>query len=135
MSSHELFSRYESQRSKVVQFSRHNPHRDFFNLKSCESSISIVIAVLFLGDNNIPNLNFNITCLPKLRYLDLEDNNITKFSQRDLDNFDRVAIPYRNQNFTLEIAGNPLRCDVALKGLYSWLHNTKVRFSNISLYC
>lgn len=86
----------------------------------------------FLGDNNIPSLNFNIVCLPKLRYLDLEDNNITKFSQRDLDSFDRLTTPYRNENFTLEIGGNPIKCDTAMKsGLYTWLHSTKVGSHNV----
>lgn len=31
---------------------------------------------LYLGDNYIPNLNFNIKCLRKLRFIDLEHNNI-----------------------------------------------------------
>ncbi|CAH1114419.1 unnamed protein product [Psylliodes chrysocephalus] len=83
---------------------------------------------IYLGNNNIPSLNFNITCLPKLRYLDLERNNITKFSQQDLDRFDRLAYPYRsiNNNLTLDIDGNPFRCDTAIKNLYNWLHKTNV---------
>ncbi|KAJ8965624.1 hypothetical protein NQ314_004016 [Rhamnusium bicolor] len=81
---------------------------------------------LHLGDNNIPSLNFNITCLSKLRYLDLEDNNITKFSQRDLDTFDMLAQPYRSENLRIQLEGNPFRCDSAIKNLYNWLHKTKV---------
>ncbi|XP_072378876.1 trophoblast glycoprotein [Diabrotica undecimpunctata] len=89
---------------------------------------------IHLGDNNIPSVNFNITCLPKLRYLDLERNNITKFSQQDLDNFDKLAFPYRTtQNLTIDIDGNPFRCDNAVKNLYNWLHRTNVKVRDVDI--
>ncbi|XP_023012766.2 trophoblast glycoprotein [Leptinotarsa decemlineata] len=91
---------------------------------------------LYLGDNNIPSLNFNITCLPKLRFLDLEGNNITKFSQQDLDSFDKLAQPYRSNSLILEIGNNPFRCDSAIKNLYAWLHKTNVSVRHLdSLEC
>lgn len=85
---------------------------------------------LYLGNNNIPSLNFNITCLKKLRYLDLEYNNITKFSQFDLDMFDFMANSRRNQSFMMEINGNPFRCDNAVKNLYNWIRRTNVNIRN-----
>lgn len=85
---------------------------------------------IYLGDNNIPGLIFNIKCLKKLRYLDLERNNITKFPQKDLDAFDKLAQPYRNDNLLLELGGNPFRCDEAVKNLYNWLLTTKVVIRN-----
>ncbi|RZC41756.1 LRR 8 domain containing protein, partial [Asbolus verrucosus] len=81
---------------------------------------------IYLGNNNIPSLNFNIRCLKKLRYLDLEQNNITQFSQRDLDSFDSLTEPH----LVLEIRGNPFRCDQAIKTLYNWLVTTKVEVRN-----
>ncbi|XP_056630097.1 phospholipase A2 inhibitor [Diorhabda carinulata] len=89
---------------------------------------------IYLGNNNIPSLNFNITCLPKLRYLDLEKNNITKFSYQDLENFDKLAYPYRTtQNLTLDIDGNPFRCDQAINNLYNWLHKTNVKVRDLEM--
>lgn len=81
---------------------------------------------IYLGDNNIPKLNFNIRCLPKLRYLDIEDNNITKFDEYDLDSFDYLAQPRRSNNLAVQMKGNPFRCDQAIKLLYNWLQKTKV---------
>jgi hypothetical protein len=79
-----------------------------------------------LGDNNIPSLNFNVKCLKKLRYLDLESNNITRFSEKDLEAFDSLTGTDREENLILEIKGNPFRCDQAIKVLYNWLLETKV---------
>lgn len=86
---------------------------------------------VYLGQNNIPSLNFNVNCLKKLRYLDLESNNITKFSQRDLDAFDKLAQPYKSENLILDIDNNPFRCDSAVKNLYNWLHKTSVKVRNL----
>lgn len=86
---------------------------------------------LYLGDNNIPSLNFNVTCLPKLIYLDLESNNITSFSDRDLATFDQLTVPARSENLFIDIDGNPFRCDSAIKNLYNWLHKTKVKVRNL----
>ncbi|CAH0553056.1 unnamed protein product [Brassicogethes aeneus] len=86
---------------------------------------------VYLGQNRIPSLNFNLNCLKKLRYLDLESNNITRFSQRDLDAFERLAEPFRPQNLILDIEHNPFKCDSAVKNLYNWLHKTKVEVRNL----
>lgn len=83
---------------------------------------------IYLGQNNIPRLNFNIRCLKRLRYLDLEDNNITKFSESDLSAFDSKVTG--TNSFTLEIRGNPFRCDQAIRNLYNWLLKTQVVIRN-----
>lgn len=82
---------------------------------------------IYLGDNNIPRLNFNVQCLRKLRYLDLERNNITRFSLQDLQLFDRLAQPYRDENLLLDLDGNPFRCDQGIKTLYNWMQTTHVQ--------
>lgn len=86
---------------------------------------------LYLGDNNIPHLNFNISCIKKLRFLDLERNNISKFTNNDLENFDKLAPPLRKERLLLEIGGNPFRCDQAIKNLYNWLIKTNVKVRNV----
>ncbi|KAF5297172.1 hypothetical protein FQR65_LT19740 [Abscondita terminalis] len=58
---------------------------------------------VYLGNNYIPSLNFNITCINKLRFLDLESNNITFFTQKDLDNLDRMTYPRRNHSLVIDI--------------------------------
>ncbi|KAF5300661.1 hypothetical protein FQR65_LT09125 [Abscondita terminalis] len=88
---------------------------------------------VYLGNNYIPSLNFNITCINKLRFLDLESNNITFFTQKDLDNLDRMTYPRRNHSLVIDIGGNPFRCDGAIKTLFDWMHNTNVTIRNKEL--
>lgn len=87
---------------------------------------------LYLGDNFIPSLNFNVRCLKNLRFIDFEHNNITKFTQRDFDNFDRLAPPYRAPDNVLmiDISRNPFKCDTAVKGLFNWIQKTNVTIRN-----
>lgn len=86
---------------------------------------------LYLGDNKIPSLNFDVVCLKKLRYLDLEYNNITKITQRDLNIFDKLANdPSRDEPLTVELGNNPLKCDTAARNLYLWSLETKVKIRN-----
>ncbi|KAJ8984895.1 hypothetical protein NQ317_002735 [Molorchus minor] len=86
---------------------------------------------LYLGDNIIPRLNFNVLCLPKLGFIDLEHNNITKFSQDDLDTLNKLAKPYRSENLMIKLEGNPFRCDSSIKNFYLWLHKTNVEVKNL----
>lgn len=87
---------------------------------------------LYLGDNLLPTINFNLTCLKKLEFLDLEQNNITKFSQNDLIKLDQLAYPHRTnmEPLIVDISGNPLRCDTAIKNLYNWMQMTNVTVRN-----
>ncbi|KAK9874883.1 hypothetical protein WA026_005695 [Henosepilachna vigintioctopunctata] len=80
---------------------------------------------LHLGSNVIQSINFNIDCIKMIRYIDLEQNNITKFTQKDLDSFDR-ATKRNTAGLRLNINGNPFKCDSAVKNLYGWLVQTKV---------
>ncbi|KAJ8961505.1 hypothetical protein NQ318_014754, partial [Aromia moschata] len=86
---------------------------------------------LYLGDNSIPSLNFDVLCLKKLTFLDLERNNITKFSQDDLGKLDKLAQPVRQENLVIKLEENPFRCDSAIKNLYNWLHKTNVQVRNL----
>lgn len=83
---------------------------------------------LYLGNNLIPYLNFNVSCLKKLRYLDLENNNISSFSGKDLDTFNKMS-ETGESGFTININDNPFSCDKS-KNFYDWLQNTDVSVIN-----
>lgn len=82
---------------------------------------------LHLGDNYLPKLNFNVKCLQKLRFLDLEKNNISELLQTDLQDLDAVSNgPNRDYPLTIDLRGNPLHCNSDIKTLYFWLKKTNV---------
>lgn len=85
---------------------------------------------LYMGDNYVPALNFNVRCLKKLRFLDLEHNNITRLSQKDLDNLDKLMAPNREIKLVMDISRNPLKCDAVAKNLCTWLQRTNVTLRN-----
>lgn len=85
------------------------------------------IGDIYLGDNYLSKINFNISCLKNLRFLDLEKNNISKLSQRDLDALDMIANQKnRKSNLTIDLTSNPFKCNSDIKNLYMWLHETNV---------
>ncbi|XP_060524736.1 leucine-rich repeat-containing protein 70 isoform X2 [Cylas formicarius] len=87
---------------------------------------------LHLGDNDIPSLNFDVTCLRKLRYLDLEFNNITEFTQRELDALDALATsPGREENLQVEVNGNPLKCESVIRRFYPWTQTSRVQVRHL----
>lgn len=85
---------------------------------------------LYLGNNYIPHLNFNVTCLKKLEFLDLEANNISKFTQTDLSELDQLSYPFSNKSFILDISRNKFKCDASITKLYVWMHETNVTIRN-----
>lgn len=85
---------------------------------------------LYLGNNYLPGINFNVRCLKKLEFLDLEQNNITRFTQNELDSLDTLSYPTRNDSLVLDIGKNPFRCDTAISKLITWLHKTNVTIRN-----
>lgn len=82
---------------------------------------------LYLGDNYLPGLNFNISCLKNLEFLDLEANNISKLTQAELAEFDKLT---RNKSFILDINRNKFKCDSSITKLYVWMHETNVTLHN-----
>ena len=71
-------------------------------------------------------VNFSLDCLKQLRYLDLQYNKIQRLDDRTLDKIETVFAADRNK--TLNLKGNPFRCDCYLKNVYDWLARTKVSF-------
>ncbi|XP_018328254.1 vasorin [Agrilus planipennis] len=90
----------------------------------------ISIRDLYLGQNYIPGLNFNITCLKKLRFVDLESNQIRSLNENELHTFDLMTYPYRNQEFVIDLNNNPFNCDFGLNTLQPWVRKTNVTVRN-----
>ncbi|XP_076630527.1 trophoblast glycoprotein [Colletes latitarsis] len=85
---------------------------------------------LYLGDNTLNALHFNISCLHKLRFLDLQRNNFTKLLERDLHAMD--AIVKHNQSIAVDFTGNPFECSCKLNPFIKWMKKTKVFVRNKS---
>ncbi|XP_023702516.1 trophoblast glycoprotein [Cryptotermes secundus] len=83
---------------------------------------------LHLGDNLLRGIDFNITCLRHLRFLDLERNRISGFNTGDLDTLD--SFPSQNQSLVIDLRGNHFLCDCNIADLYAWLQKTQVQVRN-----
>lgn len=86
---------------------------------------------LHLGDNSLKELNFNLTCLHHLRFLDLERNNFESIKQKDLDAMEKLErSPGRNQNLIVDINLNPFACDCTIFPFVRWLKATNISVRN-----
>lgn len=83
---------------------------------------------LYLGDNALTALHFNISCLHKLRFLDLQRNKFVKVLERDLHAMD--ALIKHNQSIAVDFTGNPLQCSCKLNPFIKWMKKTKVFVRN-----
>lgn len=83
---------------------------------------------LHLGFNKLKNLSYNITCLPHLRFIDLEANSIERFTSNELAVFDSFVAA--NRTLTIDIHKNRFVCDCVANKLYFWLKKTKVVVKN-----
>ncbi|KAL1456733.1 hypothetical protein WDU94_001437 [Cyamophila willieti] len=81
---------------------------------------------LYLGDNYLKGIHFDLECMQKLVYLDLERNRISILMKDDLKELDVVA--NKTNYFTVEVASNPFLCSCDVLYFYEWLNHTKVEF-------
>ncbi|XP_071451229.1 trophoblast glycoprotein isoform X2 [Hetaerina americana] len=99
------------------------------------------LADLHLGNNKISGLaGLNLSCLPHLRFLDLEKNSIEYLPKETLDSWDLVMAerlkPVGNRTtepfFMVDLGGNPFACDDCEKitPLKHWLQKTQVSIRN-----
>lgn len=78
--------------------------------------------LIVAGQNSLQGIHFELSCLPHLRFLDLERNKIRSLNDEDMATLD--WFPEHNRSLTIDISDNPLMCDC--RRFYSWLQNTKV---------
>ncbi|XP_063993265.1 phospholipase A2 inhibitor [Diachasmimorpha longicaudata] len=83
---------------------------------------------LHLGDNKLTALHFNLSCLHKLRFLDLQRNKFTRVLDRDMKTLDTFA--KHNQNVTIDLWNNPLECSCKLNPFMKWMKKTKIFVRN-----
>lgn len=84
---------------------------------------------LHLGDNQLTDINFSLSCLRQLRYLDLEYNKITNIPKKTLDLLEDV---FGNHSSTsqIDLHGNPYTCDCHMMPFFDWLKTTRARLVN-----
>ncbi|KAG8320120.1 hypothetical protein J6590_076322 [Homalodisca vitripennis] len=77
--------------------------------------------------NKLTGIHFELDCLPRLRFLDLEFNNIQHLDKEDLGVLDKYTHSH-NHSLTIDLSNNTLSgdCDT----LYSWVQTTKVTVRN-----
>lgn len=91
---------------------------------------------LHLGDNLLKEINFNINCLRKLRFIDLQRNKFEYLKQRDMNTLDDLMSSRLNQTLMIDLFNNPLTCDCPIQGFKQWVDRTRVVVRNIeSLSC
>ncbi|XP_062562187.1 phospholipase A2 inhibitor [Armigeres subalbatus] len=108
------------EQNEIVQF---NDKRVFCDLPA--------LLDLHLGDNLLTEINFNITCLKSLRFLDLERNKFETLRPHDMKMLDSVQNEKdRTTPFMVDFTFNPFQCDCVIDPLYDWLRSTNVTVRN-----
>lgn len=79
---------------------------------------------LHLADNNLNEINFNLLCLKRLRFLDLERNQFEIVREKDLNLLNLVAS--KVHDFTVDFSLNPFSCDCVIYPFVNWIHSTNV---------
>ncbi|XP_014481631.1 PREDICTED: trophoblast glycoprotein [Dinoponera quadriceps] len=83
---------------------------------------------LYLGDNALSALHFNLSCLHHLRFLDLRRNRFAKVLERDLHTMDNLA--RHDREMSVDFSGNSFECSCKLNPFIKWLNKTKVFVRN-----
>ncbi|XP_075146501.1 trophoblast glycoprotein [Haematobia irritans] len=92
---------------------------------------------LHLGDNFLKDINFEVSCLKNLRFLDLERNKFEFVKPHDLMVLNELeARKDRNTNLIVDFNLNPFTCDCKISSFRTWIHSTNVTVRNKeSLMC
>lgn len=88
---------------------------------------------LHLGDNYLTDINFDLQCIGKLRFLDLKRNRFTHIKEGDLlslDGADRLHATQASSNLIVDFDLNPFTCDCRIAPLLVWLQHTNVTVRN-----
>ncbi|CAG2226548.1 unnamed protein product [Mytilus edulis] len=81
-----------------------------------------------LAGNMIDNITFQINHMKQLSNLDLSNNRISNLDEHSRFQLEKV---YKvNNNFSIDISGNPLKCSCDTIDFIKWMSTTKVRIHN-----
>lgn len=83
---------------------------------------------LHLSNNHLTGIDFDIQCMPSLRFIDLESNLIRGLTNEQFTILDNIQS--NNRSLGIDLFNNPISCGCNIENLYSWLHNTKVSVRN-----
>lgn len=75
---------------------------------------------LYMGDNSLKEINFNITCLQSLRFLDLERNRFEILTKTD------IKVLERKERLILDFSMNPFACDCSIYPFVKFLRSTNL---------
>lgn len=92
---------------------------------------------LHLGDNNLKEINFNVTCLQHLRFLDLERNRLETLTQNDIEKLELLNDIRRNDDqLIIDLNRNPFPCDCSIFEFVKWIRATNIVVRNRErLFC
>lgn len=89
---------------------------------------------LYLADNLLTEVNFNVACMRQLHFLNLERNRFEQVRARDLQLLDRVQEERRRSptadDLLVDWNLNPFVCDCQLRPFVEWLGRTVVAVRN-----
>lgn len=83
---------------------------------------------LHLSNNQLTGLDFNVSCLSHLRFLDLEGNHIRGLTDDQFAILD--SMQSNNRSLAIDLSNNLFSCGCSIESLYSWLRTTKVAVRN-----
>ncbi|XP_012263972.1 phospholipase A2 inhibitor beta isoform X2 [Athalia rosae] len=83
---------------------------------------------LYIGSNSLNALHFNLTCMRKLRFLDLERNKFTRVLEHDLRVLDSIVRD--NIPMMVDFTSNPFECGCKLNPFIHWMNKTKITVRN-----
>lgn len=84
---------------------------------------------IYLADNFLDAIHFNISCLHNLRFLNLERNHFRKVRREDMRMLDAFANSHE-QKLEIDFNLNPFACSCELNPFAKWMVNTPVVLRN-----
>ncbi|XP_071123513.1 toll-like receptor 4 [Mytilus edulis] len=90
------------------------------------------LETLDLSDNMIDDINFKVSHMKKLTFLNLRNNRISALSEYAMQNVNLMA--NRNTNLTIDLSGNNLVCNCDTLTFVEWIVNTHIYLQHRNQY-
>ena len=76
---------------------------------------------IYLDINLIRDFVFNISCLPKLRYVGLQNNSIDYLPENTLNSFTQFSLGHPENGFRINLKNNPFHCNCKFLPTLHWM--------------